>query len=78
MGIEIHSNIDDAFDDFERQAVDAMHEQMAQGLADQMRDMGRTTADNVELDIESDTDDPKYRIDPERVRRRANEILAGG
>jgi len=76
MGIEITSSFDDAFIDFERQAVDLMHEQLARGLADQMREMGRDTADNVELELESDTDDPAFQIDGERVRRRANEILA--
>ena len=71
-------NFDDAFDSFERDVIDAMHEELAQGLADEMREMGRTDADGVELSTESDTDDPKYAIDAERVRRRANEILAGG
>jgi hypothetical protein len=75
--INISNNFDNAFNDIERDAVNQMHETLAQGLAENMRELGRTDADAVVLELESDTDDPRFQIDGERVRRRANEILAG-
>jgi hypothetical protein len=75
--INIASDFDDAFKKFEQNALDQMHEAMAQGLAEQMRELDRDNADAVDLKLESDTDDPRFQIDGERVRRRANEILAG-
>ena len=76
MGSNITSNLSDAFDDFERQAVDGMHEELAQGLAAEARKAGLHSADAIELEIESDSDDPRFAIDGERVRHRANEVLA--
>jgi hypothetical protein len=78
--INISSNFSSAFDGVERHVVDQMHEMMAQQLADKMRELGRENADAVDLQLESDTDNPKYQIDGERVRSRgvrsrANEIL---
>jgi hypothetical protein len=75
--INIASDFDDAFKKFEQNALDQMHEAMAQGLAEQMRELDRDNADAVDLKLETDTDDPRFQIDGERVRRRANEILAG-
>lgn len=69
------NTMDDAFDDFERQATDQLYEQLAQGLADQARDLGLTSANSIELESVSDESD--FQVDPERVRRRANEILLG-
>lgn len=74
MGIEIHSNIGDLGDELERGAIAAVQEQMAQGLADQMRELGRSDANAVDLELDSDT--PGFEIDSEWVRARANEILA--
>ncbi|WP_417555607.1 hypothetical protein [Microbacterium sp.] len=76
MGIEITNNGgEDFLDDIRRMALDDAHEELAEGLAERMREMGRTDADGVEIDIDTDTDDPDYAIDAERVRARANEML---
>ncbi|MCI4658930.1 hypothetical protein [Cryobacterium zhongshanensis] len=74
--INISSNLDDALDDFVKNAVEPMHESMAQGLAEEMRELKRASADGVVLDVATDSDDPRFQVDAERVRRRANEILA--
>lgn len=74
MGIEIHSNLGDLGDELERGAIAAVQEQMAQGLAEHMRELGRSDANAVDLELESDT--PGFEIDAEWVRARANEILA--
>lgn len=73
MGLsdDLDAFLGDAGDDAARD----MHEQMAQGLAQQLRDAGQDTADDVELVPETDSDDPAYAIDVEWVRRRANELL---
>lgn len=75
MGIDIHSNIGDLGDELERGVVMAVQEEMAQDLANHMRELGRTDANAVDLDLESDT--PGFEIDAEWVRARANELLAG-
>lgn len=75
--INISSNINGALDGFVKDAVEQMHESMAQGLAEQMRELNRDSADGVVLDVATDTDDLRFQVDAERVRRRANEILAG-
>lgn len=69
-------SLSDALHEFEQDAIDMMHEKMAEGLAEQMRELGRDTADGVAIETDVDSDDPKWQIDVERVRRRANEILA--
>jgi hypothetical protein len=73
----IESNLTNNFEGVEQYVVDQMHEAMAQGLADKMRELNRDNANDVELDLQTDTDNPQYQIDGERVRKRANEILAG-
>jgi len=75
MGIEIHSNMGDAFGHFERLAVDAMQEEMAQGLAAQARTLGLESTAQIDLEIESDTEDPAYALDADWIRARADEIL---
>ncbi|MGC0368195.1 hypothetical protein [Microbacterium sp. SLBN-111] len=52
---------------------DAMHEQMAQAVANAVREEGLTSADQVEISTE--TDDPSMPVDVARVRRRANQLL---
>ncbi|PMC04146.1 hypothetical protein CJ226_09070 [Microbacterium sp. UMB0228] len=73
MGIEIHSNIGDLGDWLQRGAIEAVQEEMAQGLAEHMRELGRSDADAVDLELESDT--PDFPIDADWVRDRANQIL---
>ncbi|MFF2493235.1 hypothetical protein [Agromyces sp. NPDC058064] len=60
------SGFDDAFDE--------MYEEFAQSVAAAAREDGLRSADEVEIDTESDS--PGFTIDIARVRRRANEILA--
>ncbi|WP_413320307.1 hypothetical protein AA0Z99_05745 [Agrococcus sp. 1P02AA] len=67
---------DGMFDDVMRQASDDAHEEMARGLADTARGHGLKDADSIELDLRSNSVDSL--IDAERVRRRANDLLAGG
>lgn len=66
------------FDDIQRQAVDDAHEHFAQDLAATARANGMSTADQIEIEIESVPAEAGWEIDAERVRRRANEILATG
>lgn len=77
MGIEISGN----WDDFEKNVYetmsDQMHEAMAEGLAEKAREHGLSSADSIELDVSSDSESAELQIDAERVRARANEILAG-
>ncbi|QCR40988.1 hypothetical protein C1N74_11585 [Microbacterium sp. SGAir0570] len=54
---------------------DQVHEAAAQQIADVARSEGLQSADSVSIELEP-TDDG-VEIDVERVRRRANEILAG-
>ncbi|MDI9889958.1 hypothetical protein [Microbacterium sp. IEGM 1404] len=56
-----------------REISDAMHEQMAQAVADAVREEGLASADQVEISTE--TDDPSMPVDVARVRRRANQLL---
>lgn len=72
MGIDF-SGLDDLEASLRGQMQDTVHESVAQALAERMRSLGRMNADDVEVDLKSDTSDP---IDIERVRARANEILA--
>lgn len=68
--------MEDAFAEFEREAMDQLYEGFAEQLAAIARENGQTNANEIELDLESD--DPGFVIDGERVRRRANEILSDG
>jgi len=52
---------------------DDMHEELAQGLAEEARDAG-VSIDEIELEVE---DPDGVGIDVERVRQRAREIVAG-
>lgn len=76
------SNWDDLADDLEaemiRAALEEMHEEYAQGVADAAREAGLTSADDIEIQIEKrgETDDPRLTIDVDRVRARANAILS--
>ena len=72
------SDLDGMFDDIQRQAVDDAHELFAQDVAATARENGLATADEIDIDIESRPAEPGWEIDPERVRRRANEIPAAG
>lgn len=77
MGIEFTSNFDQIAKQIMAEASDRMHEAMAQGVAERAREEGMSTADNIQLELTSDSDDPELQIDADRVRARANEILAG-
>ena len=72
MGIDF-GGLDDLEASLRGQVQDTVHESVAQALADRMRALGRKDANDVVVDLRSDTEDP---IDIERVRARANEILA--
>lgn len=74
MAIRIESNWDhdDFAADIMRQALDDAHEHFAQDVAAAAREDGKTTADDVVVEIGADSD---VEIDVERVRARANEIL---
>ena len=76
MSFEIHSNLHGLAKRLTEGVVDQMHEAMANGVAAKAREHGLSTADNIDLDLTSDSDDPTLQIDVERVRARANEILA--
>lgn len=69
-----NSDFGKAFDNLANQIGDEMHEAVAQQLADIARENGLTSADNIQLNVEGNDGT----IDEARVRRRANEILAGG
>lgn len=63
-------------DDIIKEAVSEMEERMATDLAQQCRDSGLSSADSVEIDIEHTPESGDIRVDPERVRARANALLA--
>lgn len=73
MGTDF-SGLDDLEASLRGQVQDTVHESMAQAVADRMRSLGRKDANDVKVELTSDTDEP---IDIERVRARANELLAG-
>ncbi|WP_291053697.1 hypothetical protein [Herbiconiux sp.] len=63
------------FPDFGKMGDDIIYEALAEAVAEEIRADGGDTADGVTLDLT--TDDPGFRVDNERVRRRANQILSG-
>lgn len=71
------ARVNEGFDGLWRDVADSMHEQYAQAVADAARENGLPTADDISIDVETDSSDSKKRVDVERVRRRANQILAG-
>lgn len=75
MSIEFTSNFDQIAKQIITEASDQMHEAMAQGVAQRAREEGLTSADSIQLELASDSDDPNLQIDTDRVRARANEIL---
>lgn len=68
-------DLERAIDDAAREAFDELYEDLSQEVAEDLRSQGLTSADGIELQL--DTDDPDVVIDALRVRRRVNEILAG-
>jgi hypothetical protein len=66
---------DDFFGELDAQDGDGMIEMMAQEVAERARDAGLPSADDIEID--SGLALGPLPIDVERVRRRANDILAG-
>lgn len=76
MTISGMDGLGDGLGEFERQALDAFYEDMAQEVAQGARDNGLSSADSIEL--ETTSDDPTFVVDEARVKRRANEILAAG
>lgn len=76
MGIEISGDsLDGLADRIEKQATDIMYERLAESVAEKAREAGLSSADSIDIDIDIETD-TGTEIDVERVRRRANEILA--
>lgn len=74
MGIEFTSNFDRVAKQIMNEASDAMHEALAERVAATAREHGMSNADGVELQV---SDDSEGHVDAERVRARANQILAG-
>jgi hypothetical protein len=64
----------DLGDELARITSDHIHEAAAEKVAEMLRAQGLDSADGVALDIP--TDDPTFKLDVERVRSMANEILA--
>ncbi|WP_291052128.1 hypothetical protein [Herbiconiux sp.] len=62
-------------DDLGDWGEDQIYEELATEVAARISDEGGTTANGVDLDLE--TDDPEFVIDYDRVRRQANDILGG-
>lgn len=73
-------NFSDDFDglinDITNQAVAGVEEEMAKDLAQRCRDAGLASANTAEIDIQHTPESGDIRVDPERVRARANAILA--
>lgn len=78
MGVEFTNNFDQVAKQIMAEASDQMHEAMAQRVAERAREEGVSSADDIQLEVSSDSDEPELQIDAERVRARANEILAEG
>lgn len=76
MGTDFSSSLGDFVRDVKRQAVDMLHETAAQSVVETAREKGLTNADNIEISVDSDSGDPSMRLDIERVRAMANEMLA--
>jgi len=74
MGIEFTNNFDQIAKHIIDEASDTMHEALAEQVAATARENGMSSADGIELEI---SDDSEGHVDAERVRARANEILAG-
>lgn len=72
MGLEFTNNFDLVAKQIMTEVSDKMHEGLAQQLAEAARERGMSNADAIRLD----SDEPGSDIDVERVRARANEILA--
>lgn len=74
MRIEFMSNFDRIAAQIIDDASDTMHEALAEQVAATARENGMIIADGIELEI---SDDSEGRVNAERVRARANQILAG-
>ncbi|WP_344820253.1 hypothetical protein [Microbacterium soli] len=70
------SGFGDFAKDLKNMFMETTYEETAQAVAEQLREQGLDTADAVELDLSTDSDD--VHLDVERVRARVNEILAEG
>ena len=77
MGIKFSGggNFGSFFDNVLKKASDDAHEHFAQKLAEKARENGMTSADDINLEVSSDSEE--FPIDGKRVKRRANEILNG-
>lgn len=75
MGVEFTNNFDQVAKQIMAEASETMHEAMAEKVAAAAREHGMSNADSIELDV---SEDSEGHIDADRVRARANEILAGG
>lgn len=56
--------------------ADDVHEELAQGVADELRDAGLSSANSVDLPLDAATEALPFPVDVERIRRRVNDILA--
>lgn len=73
MAIKISSNFGDFAKDFEKQIRDAAEDQLADSLVATVREKGLDSADQIDLQI--DSDGRKMGIDAARVIRLANRRL---
>ncbi len=73
MGIEFTNNFDQVAKQIADEASDTMHEALAERVAETAREHGMSNADAIELEI---SEESEGHVDAERVRARANEILA--
>lgn len=79
MGITISGDFDGLADKFMSMARDQAEEAAAEAVAEKARSAGLGSADTIKIDLTVDGDDDgKLGLDAERIRARANEILAGG
>lgn len=75
MGIHMTSSGGDEFiDEVIAQAIADAEEKPAAGFAAKAREEGRSSLDDVDLEIE--VDEPGFKLDEARIRRLANEELA--
>lgn len=75
MSIKFTSNFGDIANQIVAEASEAMHEAMAEELAAKAREHGLSNAATIKLQVSAGSEG--Y-IDAERVRARANQILAEG
>jgi len=76
MGITISGGgFEGMFDEILRDAMARAEVKFAESLANQARENGLSTADDIKIDAKVEGDDSGIEIDVERVRMLANQML---